>query len=84
MAWNEEDETDPEPDPEAPDAADMSDEPATIECPYCHREVLEDSIGCPHCGNYLSRESDPKPREWWWIVAMILVILLLLTYLIKW
>lgn len=83
MAWNEEDEADLDQDPEGPDPADMSEEPATVPCPYCKREVLDDSVGCPYCGNYLSKEDDPSPREWWWVVALILLVMMLLTYLIR-
>jgi len=70
-------------DPEGPDEADMSDEPATVTCPYCKREVLEDSVGCPHCGNYLAREDDPEGRGWWWVVGFVVLVCLLLAFLLR-
>jgi hypothetical protein len=43
------------------------DEP-TIACPYCQREIHEDSPRCPHCENYISEEDAPPARKPWWII----------------
>jgi hypothetical protein len=51
------------------------DEEPTIECPYCGREVHEDSQRCPHCESYLSEEDAPPARKPWWIILGTLVCL---------
>ncbi len=43
-------------------------ESATIPCPYCHRQIHEDSERCPYCENYLSREDAPPSRKPWWLI----------------
>ena len=43
------------------------DEP-TIPCPYCRREIHEDSPRCPHCENYISQEDAPPARKPWWMI----------------
>ena len=48
------------------------DEP-TVPCPYCRREIFEDSVRCPHCGAYISEEDAPVgPRPWWIVVGVLL------------
>jgi len=54
-------------DDEIHDPDDDEDEP-TVPCPYCRREMHEDSPRCPHCGNYVSREDAPPSRKPWWII----------------
>ena len=44
------------------------DESATIPCPYCRREIHEDSERCPYCENYLSQEDAPPSRKPWWLI----------------
>jgi len=80
------DEDDDEPtttDREAPDASDMTDEPATFPCPYCKRELTEDAERCHHCGAYLSQEDAPRPISWTWCIAVIILIAIVLTWLWK-
>ena len=84
MAWNDQDDDESvDPGLEGPDEAEMSDEPAEVPCPYCGREILEDSPQCPYCGCFLSREDAPPKREWWWITALVLLILLLIVYVLR-
>ncbi|MBC8105399.1 MAG: zinc ribbon domain-containing protein [Anaerolineae bacterium] len=62
---------------EFPDESDMDDDPdgpATIDCPYCRREVHYDTDICPHCGKYISKEDAPQQRSWIWFVAIALVV----------
>jgi hypothetical protein len=54
------------------DIGDDEDEEATIPCPYCHRQIHEDSQRCPHCENYLSEEDAPPSRKPWWIILGVL------------
>ena len=43
-----------------------------IPCPYCKREILEESERCPYCEHYLSREDAPAPRKpLWFIIGLI-------------
>ncbi len=53
---------------------DSADEP-TVPCPYCRREILEDSPRCPHCERYLSAEDSPLPRRPLWVVVTALICL---------
>jgi hypothetical protein len=51
------------------------DEEPTVPCPYCKRQIHEDSPRCPYCGNYISEDdtaSSPKP---WWIIVGVLLVL---------
>ncbi len=56
--WDEPQDWEPEPDTPS----------ETISCPYCRREIHEDSVRCPGCGNYLSEEDTPPSRKPWWII----------------
>lgn len=47
---------------------DQDDEP-TVPCPYCRREIFEDSVCCPHCGEYISEEDASPGRKPWWIIV---------------
>ena len=48
----------------------------TVPCPYCRREIFEDSPRCPHCGQYISKEDAPPGRRPWWIILGVLLCLL--------
>jgi uncharacterized paraquat-inducible protein A len=52
------------------------DEP-TVPCPACRREMLEDSIRCPHCGHYVSTEDQPPESKPLWVIATAVVCLLM-------
>lgn len=64
MAWQRDDDWDDDNSAEDDDA----DEPATVECPHCQREVYEDAERCPHCEHYLSAEDRPPRAKPWWIL----------------
>ena len=53
---------------------DDEDEETTIPCPYCRRPIYEDSLRCPHCGNYISDEDTAAARKPWWIVLGALLV----------
>jgi hypothetical protein len=61
------------------DYADDDDEP-TVPCPYCNREIHEDSQRCPYCEHYISAEDAPARRKPWWIVAGVILCL----YIVFW
>jgi hypothetical protein len=54
--------------------ADLDDEP-TVPCPYCRRDILEDSPRCPYCERYISEEDHADPRKPLWLVATALICL---------
>ena len=48
-----------------------------VPCPYCRRDIHEESQRCPHCEQYISAEdalAGPKPL---WLVAGVVVCLVL-------
>lgn len=47
---------------------DAEGDDSTIECPYCRKEIHEDSERCPHCESYISREDMPASHKPWWII----------------
>lgn len=51
--------------------ADDDGEP-TIACPYCRRQIHEDSLRCPYCERYLSDEDAPAQPKPWWLLAGII------------
>ena len=50
------------------------DEP-TVPCPYCRREILEDSPSCPHCDRYISEEDHASLGKPLWVIATALICL---------
>ncbi len=57
------------------DSGDGSDGEPTVPCPYCHREILEDTPRCPHCERYVSEEDHAGPRKPIWVIATALVLI---------
>lgn len=51
------------------DEGDDEDGEPTVPCPYCGREILEDSPRCPHCERYVSQEDAPRPAKPWWLIV---------------
>ncbi len=71
---DEDDEWDTEDDADLGDDQDSDEEP-TVPCPYCRREIVEDSPRCPYCERYISAEDQAGPRKPLWIIATALVCL---------
>ena len=57
------------------DAGDDADDEPTVPCPYCGRQMLEDSPRCPSCERYISAEDSAQPRKPLWVIATALVCL---------
>ena len=53
---------------------DADDEP-TVPCPYCRREILEDSPRCPYCERYISDEDHAGPSKPVWVIVTALICL---------
>ena len=52
-------------------------------CPYCGRSIYDESIRCPHCGNYLSEEDAPrKAKPLWLILTALACLLAVLTWIL--
>lgn len=56
-------------DRDLPDESDM-DESELGPCPFCGKDVYDDSEWCPHCGKYLSEEGEPFHLPLWVIVGV--------------
>jgi predicted nucleic acid-binding Zn ribbon protein len=54
----------------------------TVPCGYCGEMIYEDSLRCPHCGNYLSEEEMPsRAKPLWIVLAAILCLLVVLAWI---
>lgn len=68
--WDEEDDINDE---------DSTDEP-TVPCPYCRRDILEDTPRCPYCERYISEEDHAAPRKPLWVIATAMICLGIAVY----
>ena len=60
-------------------------EEQTIPCPYCRRQIHEDSPRCPYCENYISEEDTLPARKPWWIyVGVLLVFYIVYKWIAGW
>jgi hypothetical protein len=67
------------------DCRNDDEDDSTIPCPYCGREMYEDSPRCPHCGQYISEEdSAPRRAPWWIIVGVVLCLCGALVWIVGW
>ncbi len=73
--YRDQDEDDDDWDDDAADFGDDSDEEPTIPCPYCRREILEDSPRCPYCERYISEEDHAAPGKPLWVILTALICL---------
>jgi len=56
-------------------AGDADDDAPTVPCPYCRREIVEDTPRCPHCERYLSAEDHAGAGRPTWVVVTALLCL---------
>jgi hypothetical protein len=70
--YDDEDDFDPDDDFESDE-----DEDTTDTCPYCKKSIYDDTIHCPHCGQYISQEDRPASAKPWWILAGVAICLYL-------
>ena len=57
------------------DAFEDPDEEPTTPCPYCRKEILEDSPRCPYCERYISDEDHAGPNKPLWVILTALICL---------
>ncbi len=57
---------------------DRDEDEPTVPCPYCGRQIYEDSPQCPHCQQYISEEDAPPSRKPWWIILGAVLCLLVI------
>jgi hypothetical protein len=63
---------------------DVDDDEPTVTCPYCGREIHEESQRCPYCEQYISGEDSPvRPKPWWLITGVALCLLVIFLWLIR-
>jgi predicted nucleic acid-binding Zn ribbon protein len=56
----------------------MSEDFRTMPCPYCKKEILEDSVQCPKCKNYINEEeTNASPRLPLWVIVTAVIMLVL-------
>lgn len=61
-------------DPET-DGDDDPEDPATVPCPFCREEILEDAPRCPHCERYLSDEDHARSQMPRWVLVTAILCL---------
>lgn len=55
--------------------AEGSDDELTVPCPYCRREIVEDSPRCPYCEQYISEEDRPTRKQPLWVIVTAVICL---------
>ena len=78
---HDQDDDDEDRDPEEPEDFDRDDDPFgtdTEPCPFCKREIHDQTDICPHCGNFISRDDGPvQVGPVWLVTAGVLLITIL-------
>ncbi len=66
------------------DGDDGDEDEPTIPCPYCRREIHEESERCPHCGHYISREDAPARKPWWLVLGVGVCLYVVYRWIVPW
>jgi hypothetical protein len=80
-------EFDPDLDPDDLDFADDEDEDDDLcqPCPYCGRQILEESERCAHCGRYISLEDAPPTRKpLWFLIGIAACLYVVYRWIVWW
>jgi hypothetical protein len=59
------------------------DEP-TIPCPWCRREIHEESQRCPYCERYISNEDAPARKPWWLVLGVGVCLYVVYRWIVPW
>jgi hypothetical protein len=63
---------------------DDEDDGGTVPCPYCRKEIHEDSVRCPYCEQYISQEDAPTgPRPLWFVLGVVLTLLVVAYWILN-
>ena len=54
---------------ENPDEDEPGEQSTTTVCPHCKAEMYDDTVQCPHCGEYLTREQPGVSSYPPWVYA---------------
>lgn len=69
-------------DDEEIDVENPNEDEPTITCPYCRRQIHEESSRCPYCKQYISTVDAPRlPKPWWLIVGVIACLYVMLRWI---
>ncbi|NLF68027.1 MAG: zinc ribbon domain-containing protein [Candidatus Anammoximicrobium sp.] len=71
-------------DPDSGDWPDADDDEPTVPCPYCGREIHEESLRCPYCESYLSDVDAPRPKPWWLVVGVAAGLYAVYRWVVSW
>jgi len=63
---------------------DEDDEELTIPCPFCRREIHEDSQRCPYCEHCISSEDAPVQKPWWLVLGVGICLYIVYRWIIPW
>jgi hypothetical protein len=75
-AWDD----DSEADADLRDDDDDNDDP-TVPCPFCRRDILEDTPRCPYCERYLSPDDFARRSKPLWVLITAAVCLAIAIWL---
>jgi hypothetical protein len=70
-----EDDSDLDSDADFDGADDDSDDEVTVPCPFCKRQILEDTPRCPYCEQYLSEQDFARGSKPLWVIVTAVVCL---------
>jgi hypothetical protein len=62
--------------------AEVDDSDETMPCPHCFGTIYDDSELCPHCGQYLSRESMPFRPPLWVVLGVSIALLCVVRWVV--
>jgi hypothetical protein len=54
---------------------DDPDDDETVPCPFCKRQILEDTPRCPYCEHYLSEQDFARGSKPLWVIVTAVVCL---------
>jgi hypothetical protein len=60
---------------------DDDDDDPTVPCPFCRRDILEDTPRCPHCERYLSPDDFARRSKPLWVLITAAVCLAIAIWL---
>ena len=66
--------------PQDIDLVENPDDEATVNCPSCGKQIYEDAVLCPYCGQWISTHSPATARSfgWFWPVMIAILIAVIL------